>query len=182
MAAQKGKKRREYTVSSKALAQRRNNFTLIPAETKEEMNYNARQIEHIMRVHEIASHADKNDLNSLKSCFINYLKLCQEDGFPVSNMACYSAMGMNTSAFCAFERKDDPEIKQFVAMVKGVCAMSREAQVGSGKLNPLIGIFWQRNYDGLRNDTEQIQSINEHEDDDTSNKSYKEKYKNLIGE
>ena len=181
-----GKKHRKnsgYTVSDKALAQRRNNMSLRMAETPEEMDYNSRLIEHIIRVQEIGANADRRDLLSLKSCFMAYIKLCQEDGFPVSNMACYSAMGMNTSAFCAFERKDDPEIKQFVAMVKGVCAMSREAQVGSGKLNPLIGIFWQRNYDGLRNDTEQVQSIQQQEEDYIGgSEKYKEKYKNLIGE
>ena len=43
-----------YTLTSKAVAQRRKNTALFPAETDEEKNYNARQIEHIMRVQEIA--------------------------------------------------------------------------------------------------------------------------------
>ena len=62
--------------------------------------------------------------------------------------------------------------------------MFRDAMISSNKLNPVIGIFWQRNFDGLRNDTEQVQAIREAEDNDEygSSKAYKEKYKNLIGE
>ena len=181
-----GKKHRKnsgYTVSDKALAQRRHNVAPRMAETPEEMDYNSRLIEHIVRVQEIGSQADRHDLLSLKSCFMAYIKLCQEDGFPVSNLACYSALGMSRGTFLNLAKKDDPEVKQFVEMVRNVCAMSREAQVGAGKLNPLIGIFWQRNFDGLRNDTEQVQSIQQQEDDYIGgSEKYKEKYKNLIGE
>ena len=54
--------------------------------------------------------------------------------------------------------------------------------VSDSKINPVIGIFWQRNFDGLRNDTEQVQANQEQDDDFATAKSYKEKYKNLIGE
>lgn len=180
-----GKRHRKnagYTVSEKALAQRRNNVGLPVANGPEEMDYNSRLIEHIVRVQEIGSQADKHDILSLRSCFMAYIKLCQEDGFPVSNMACYSALGMTQMAFTSFAKKDDPEIRQFAEMVKSVCAMSREAQVSVGKLNPVIGIFWQRNFDGLRNDTEQVQAIQQQDEEySAGGEKYKEKYKNLIG-
>ena len=169
-----------YTVSEKALAQRRSH-TILPARNPEEFEYNTRLINHIMRISEIAAQSDRKDLNSLKSCFINYLKLCQEDGFPVQNMAAYSAMGFYSAQhFEMFSRKDDPEVRQFTASVRSVCGMFREGMITDGKLNPVIGIFWQRNFDGLRNDTEQIQSIQEQEET-TGNGSYKEKYRKLIG-
>ena len=171
-----------YTVSQKALAQRRKNGAMPIPQTPEEYDFNSRMINHIMQVHEISAQADRNDLNSLKSCFINYLKLCQQNGFPVQNLAAYAAMGFfDLGSFNIFGRRSDPEIKAFVASVRSVCAMFREEMVTEGKLNPVIGIFWQRNFDGLRNDTEQIQSIKEQEEDSVTNTAYKEKYKNLIG-
>lgn len=181
-----GRKNKGYTVSEKALAQRQrnvlNNTTTKVAVTEEGKQYNALLIQHIMRIHEIAAHADKHDVQSLKSCFVAYLQLCQEDGFSVSNLSAYAAMGFgNSASFDYFIRKDDPEIREFGALVKGTCSMFRETMVSANKLNPVIGIFWQRNYDGLRNDTEQVQAVQETEDEYGSGKSYKEKYKNLIG-
>ena len=174
------KGKREYTVSSKALAQRRSNIGILPAETKEELDYNSRLIEHVMRIHEIASKADKNDLLSLKSCFVAYMRLCQEDGFPVQNLAAYSAMGFTNAQFMYFSRKDDPEVREFVSFVKSTCGMFRESMVTANKLNPVIGIFWQRNFDGLRNDTEQVQVAQEQEDNSYTNKNYKDKYLNMV--
>ena len=172
-----------YTVSEKALIQRRRDsgFALAPAETSEEMDFNARQIMHIMRINEIAANADRNDLLSLKSCFIAYLKLCQEDGFKVGNLAAYAAMGMDKEVFHWLSKKEDPEIRQFVKLVKNTCAMFRESMVSENQLNPVIGIFWQRNFDGLRNDTEQVQAMQEQDDGYSGTSGYKDKYRKLIG-
>ena len=171
-----------YTVSEKALAQRRELHNALPARNEEERNYNARLIEHIMRINEIASHADRNDLLSLKSCFIAYLQLCQEDGFSVNNLSAYASMGFPSHAhFEYFAKKDNPEIRQFCGFVKQTCTMFRSESIADNKINPVIGIFWQRNFDGLRNDTEQVQNTQESDDDFAVAKSYKEKYKNLIG-
>ena len=173
-----------YTVSEKALAQRKKAGIqkLMPASTSEEMDYNSRLIQHIMQVNEIASHADRSDLLSLKSCFIAYLQLCQQDGFPVQNLSAYASMGFPSFAhFEMFSRKDNQEIREFCAFIRQTCAMFRESMITGNKLNPVIGIFWQRNFDGLRNDTEQVQSAHEQEEDFSDSKSYKDKYKNLIG-
>ena len=178
------KPRASYTVSEKARAQRRNNTALPVARTEEEFDYNSRMIEHIMRIQEIASHADRSDVSTLVSCFLAYVRLCQEDGFSVGNIAAYSSMGfpsMQHFEMWKKSRMDRPEVQQLVTLVKSTCAMSREAHIAENKLNPVIGIFWQRNFDGLRNDTEQVQSAQE-QDDNTGSKSYREKYKNLIGD
>lgn len=180
----KGKKS-GYTVSEKALAQRKEVGikAIKPATTPEEKDYNTRLIEHIMRINEIASMADRTDLTSLKSCFVAYLKLCQEDGFPVQNLSAYASMGFyNPGMFEYFAKKDDPEIRAFCSLVRSTCGMFRESMISDSKLNPVIGIFWQRNFDGLRNDTEQVQALQAQNDEEMSDKSYKEKYKNLIGE
>ena len=178
----KGRKS-SYTVTEKVITAARKNSPMYvgPAETDEEKDYNARQIAHITKVCEIGTMADRSDPVSLRSCFLAYLKLCQEDGFKVSNLAAYAAMGMTKESF--FFLKKRPEYKELAEFVSTVCSMSRETLISDGKINPVIGIFWQRNYDGLRNDTEQVQAINEQEDEyaQFGGTSYKDRYRNLIG-
>jgi hypothetical protein len=150
--------------------------------TDEERDYNSRLISHIMQINEIALNADRHDLLSLRSCFIAYLQLCQKNGFSVSNLSAYAAMGFDNRTFDYFSKRDDPEIREFCKWVRKTCAMFRENLVADSKINPVIGIFWQRNYDGLRNDTEQVQAMQEQEDESYGNSgSYKDKYKKLIG-
>ena len=170
-----------YTVSSKALAERRKNAALLPAETKEEYEYNARLIEHMFAIQQIAANADRSDLVSLKSCFVAFMQLCQNDGFKVGNLAAYSAMGFSKHEWDVFSKRDDPEIKRFCALVQQTCAIARETNIAENQLNPVIGIFWQRNFDGLRNDTEQAQALQEQEDIGGS-QSYKDKYRNIVDE
>ena len=171
-----------YTVSEKALAKRREVLAIKEPKTDEDRDFNARLIMHIMQINELAAQADKNDLVSLKSCFLAYLQLCQQNGFCVSNLCAYASMGFDYKTFEYFSRRDNPEVKAFCRFIKETCAMFRENMVANNKLNPVIGIFWQRNYDGLRNDTEQVQAAQE-QDDDTfgGSQSYKDKYRKLIG-
>ena len=175
-------KKREYTVTSKVLTQRKRNLSLLPANTEEERDYNSRQIEHVLRIQEIAMSANRDDLVSLQSCFVNYLKLCQEDGFKISNISAYAAMGMTKNQFHSFMRYGDQKIKDFCSKVQMTCSVSRETLISDNQINPVIGIFWQRNFDGLRNDTEEVQANEEMEDNYSEDQSYKDKYKNLVDE
>lgn len=170
-------------VANYMMAKKGQAMSIQEPKTDEERDYNSRLIKHIMEINELSTHADRNDLLSLKSCFVGYLKLCQKNGFSVSNLSAYASMGFDYYTFAAYAKKDDPEIREFCVQVKKTCAMFRENLVKDGKLNPVIGIFWQRNYDGLRNDTETVQTALELDESYVSgSKAYKEKYKNLIGE
>lgn len=176
-------KRNANKTADRALIAHRESATIYKPKTEEDMDYNSRLIRHIMQINELSTHADKHDLVSLRSCFIGYLKLCQENGFSVSNLAAYASMGFDFQTFAMFSKKDDPEVREFCTQVKKTCAMFRESLVKDGKLNPVIGIFWQRNFDGLRNDTEVVQTALEMDESYVSgSKAYKDKYKNLIGE
>lgn len=151
--------------------------------TPEEFEQNQRLINHILQTQELAKYADRNDVNTLKSCFANYLRLCQENGQCVSNLGAYTAMGMTAQQWASYSRREDPEIKAFCTLVKSTCSMFRESLIIDGKINPITGIFWQRNFDGLRNDVENFTSNAERDDEAyTQDGVYKEKYKRLIGE
>lgn len=173
-----------YTFSAAAQKQRElaaQKLTYPVAKTPEELAENASRIQHIIKVSEIASHADRKDLLSLKSCFIEYLKLCQEDGSSVGNIGAYAAMGFMPTEFTNWAKSDDPERRAFVQFIKSTCAQFREGLISDGRLHPVVGIFWQRNFDGLRNDTEQVQSLQAQEDVASESNSYRKRYANLIG-
>ena len=177
------KPKRKYNVSEKALAQRRNNRQIKAAETPEEFESNSRSIEHIMRIYQIAQTADRKDPVSLRAAFINYIRLCQEDGFPVLNMAAYAAMGVDRKVIHYWRKSENKEYKDLAEFVTSICALAREDKISSGKLNPVIGIFWQRNFDGLRNDTEQIQTVDDDQGHDGMTASeYRKKYGKLLEE
>ena len=177
--------KRRYTMTLQTYEMRRKHIDEIngktPAETPEEMDYNARHINHIMKIMEISQHADVKDIESLKSCFIAYLKLCQEDGFKIGNLAAYAALGLSDATISLWAKDTKrPEYREFALNVRRICSLAREGMIADQKINPVIGIFWQRNFDGLRNDTEQIQSLQEGEDNRLkSAEEYKKKYGDL---
>ena len=76
---------------------------------------------------------------------------------------------------------NDPRYKKLAELIYSVCSMTREELISQGEINPVIGIFWQRNYDGLRNDTEQMQSLQDsNQEEDMTSNEYMKKYGNLL--
>ena len=174
-----------YTTSPEALMQRRQNAGCLPARTPEELAYNQAVIQHALKAAEISRSADQKDPESLLNCFYEYIKVCGEDGMRIGNQGACAALGISPTVLSdwkyGYRKPDDPRYKKLAEFISNVCAMSREQMITDGKLNPVIGIFWQRNYDRLRNDTEQQQAIQESDNGEnmTSN-DYLKKYGNLL--
>ena len=177
-----------YTMSEKALAQRHTYSPIIQATrpyTGEDIDYNARQIQHILHIQESASTVDKSDPVSLRNAFYQYLALCGQDGFKVGNLAAYSAMGVDRYTVTSWAKSTREESRELARLVKTTCSLARESMVADQKINPVVGIFWQRNYDGLRNDTEQIQPADGgtgDDDDKATAQEYLKKYGDILKE
>lgn len=105
---------------------------------------------------------DRSDVNALEERLKEYVRYCVENDLKIGNQACYLALGISkddvynwengvsrTSAHCDFIKK-----------VKKICAGTREFLMQDGKINPITGIFWQKNYDGLRDQQEFIVTPN----------------------
>lgn len=157
-----GSPKSPYTRSEKTIAQRKKNVGVAAYVDPEEQAYNAKIINHALAVQQIAMTADITDIASLQNAFMSYIKLCAEDGCKVSNLGSCACMGVSVHTLENWLRNDKrPEYQKLAQMVKQFCALAREELISDGKINPVIGIFWQRNYDGLRNDTEQLQAVQE---------------------
>lgn len=101
----------------------------------------------------IRKHANNKDVRSMRECFDAYATLCGLTGIPMGNVAAYYCIGIEkvtADLWLTGKRGSTPERIELVREIKKVCAMNREAMASSGLLNPILTIFWQKNFDGFR--------------------------------
>ena len=173
-----------YNMSKKTELAKKKNVAMVPFLTEEEQAYNTKLIEFSLLSCELSKTCDRNDPESLHATFLNYVRLCIEKGFRVSNIGACTALGISYDTLKAwasgYRKGNEPGYKELATFVMSVCAVSREQLVIDQKVNPVIGIFWQRNFDGLRNDTEQQQQQNGTEENENMTASdYQKKYGKL---
>lgn len=95
--------------------------------------------------------ADLDDVEGLEERFFKYLELCRECNMKVGNMAAYTAMGITQSTARAWASGARGAKKQeLILKVKAVCAQYREAMMLDGTVKEITGIFWQKCFDGFR--------------------------------
>lgn len=96
---------------------------------------------------------DSHDIEALKERFVAYYNCCQLNDIPMSNGACYSAMGFETDEvedFIGRLYNDDPRRGELFKYIKRAMRIVRETYVNTGKVNPAAGIFAQKNWDGMK--------------------------------
>ncbi len=121
--------------------------------------YNAKQVQFMMDIR--PPYRETENLNELERRFNRYLQICAERDIKVSNQAAYFALGIEKQT--ASEWAHDTSNKEradFINMVKNVCGMYREQMMADAKINPVVGIFWQKNYDGMRDQQEVVLTPN----------------------
>ena len=108
----------------------------------------------ILATREIAKSADREDIDTLYDCLEQYLRFCIEHNVRITNAGAYAACGIDRHIVYRWAtgswRGDDPRYKQFALFIRGVWDEYREMLMAEGKIHPVIGIWWQKNYDGFR--------------------------------
>lgn len=126
----------------------------------------------ILATREIAKDADNDDIESLYSCLERYIKFCIEHNVRITNSGAYAACGLNRNLVKEWAhgltRASNPEYKRFAIFIRQICDEYREMLMAENKIHPVVGIWWQKNYDGFRDqpneadvdggDTEQLTS------------------------
>ena len=107
----------------------------------------------MMVVQNIGVGRNIKDVNDLRRRFYTYCALSEACNMRVGNMNAYHAMGI--SQFAAWQWKtggpgSTPERRELIDEVDAVCSGSREMLAAMGQINPVLAIFWQKNFDGLR--------------------------------
>lgn len=146
---------------------------------------NSRYISHTLEIQQIGMGSDPNNIEDLKSRFIQYLQVCAKNDMKLGNLAAYCAMGITKDMAYHWEHGNSKgaEHKAFIRFVKSVIAAYRETAISEGKINPVIGIFWQKSFDGLNEMAEyeasnQLEGVTERMDAE----QIAEKYQGLLPE
>lgn len=105
----------------------------------------------LRQVAQIGLSVKSRSAEDMKEGLMKYLELAEQQNRRITNLACYMAMGISKDIAYDLQhgRSGTPEQKRLLQFVKGLCATYREAMMVSGDLNPIVGIFWQKAYDGL---------------------------------
>lgn len=139
--------------------------------------YNTKQIQFMLEIMP-RNPLDKNDVQEMERRFEHYLETCAKYDVKVGNLAAYTAIGVGKDEIRGWIQhpKANPERAEFGKKVVQFCAMYREGLMGDGKVNPVTGIFWQKNYDGFRDQTEMVVTPGNQNDDYKSAEQLEKKY------
>lgn len=138
--------------------------------------YNARSIDFMMQIIPTKP-LDKEDVPEMERRFENYLRLCIEYDQKVSNQAAYTAIGIDKDEVYNWTHRDSNVRRcEFVKKVQSICRMYREKLMMDSRVNPAVGIFWQKNYDGMKDVQDVIITPNNPLGDEKSAAELKDKY------
>jgi hypothetical protein len=112
-----------------------------------------------------------------------YLNLCSNTGMKITNTTLYTACGIDRRTIHDWEyglrRQNNPEYRKFAQMAKMVCAAAREQYGIEGQVNPILTIFHQKFYDGLK-DNPPDEAAENPLGEITDPEKLAEKYKDII--
>lgn len=128
--------------------------TKLPENKKQ---YNADSINFLRKVIPYERYkARKENIPELRRRFDEYLDECIQSGVRPANLQAYAALGISKVTAYNWEHGKDEQLKEFILYVKSFCSAYREKMMVDGEINNITGIFWQKNYDGLRDQQEHI--------------------------
>lgn len=88
-----------------------------------------------------------------------YLNLCATYKLRPGNLGLYAAWGVEANTVSKYlnQHAGETDNEKVTAIKKGkqMMALYRESLMANGKLNPVTGIFWQKNFDGMK-DTQEV--------------------------
>ncbi len=137
-----------------------------------------------LAVASIGGGSNDRDPDDLRRRFYAYLELCARCKMKIGNLQAYASMGIayRTAQSWASGERGSPEHRKLMQEVTSICAASRENLVQAGQLNPVIGIFYGKNFDHLQDQTEHVVNHVDPLGELVSGRDLAEKYKDIIEE
>lgn len=95
---------------------------------------------------------DVSSVPALEERMGKYLQFCFDNDLKIGNQMCYLALGISKDDVYNWEHGlcRGKEHSDFIKKIRKLCSGNRELLLQDGKVNPILGIFWQKNYDGLK--------------------------------
>ena len=105
---------------------------------------------------------DMRNVPELYERFVNYLKYCAEHNIMPNNSNAYFAIGVSKKDISSWYtgKTGSAAHKQFATDVKAFFSSIHEQGAVEGLINPILGIWWQKAYDGMI-EAQKVEQINE---------------------
>ena len=145
-----------------------------------EKNGNARYANFTLAVAALGRGADHSNIDDLRLRFYSYLELTQLTNMKISNMTALLSIGMTQAKASKLSQTGTDDMKDLLTEIQAVCAGYREMVTADGKLNPVTSIFWQKNFDDMRDKREQVVTVNDPLGQKRSAEEIKKKYEDII--
>lgn len=111
---------------------------------------------------------DTTDAEQLRDRAVEYFNYCIKTDSRPGNMGLYSAWGISRQAVSqALQSKASNARIDTIKKSLAVLADVRERLMSEGKINPVTGIFWQKNFDGLKDVQDLVVAPGDREDTPT---------------
>ncbi len=100
---------------------------------------------------------DTKDPEQLRDRTLKYLQYCIDNNIKPGNLGLYNAWGITKGEVSNIQQRE-PGSQRTAVIKKSRQIMSqiREQLMADGKVNAVAGIFWQKNYDGLKDQQEVV--------------------------
>lgn len=145
-----------------------------------EKNANTRYANFILAVAAIGRNADLGNIDDLRMRFYSYLELAQRCNMKVSNLCAYLSIGMTYEKAYSQMKNGADHVKDLLYEMQAVCGSYRETITGEGKLHPVTSIFWQKNFDGLKDAVQQTVTVQDPLGRAVNTEDIKKKYADII--
>lgn len=126
---------------------------------------------------------DLNNTEEVIQAINDYFTDCMETGLRPGNLALYAVLGLSrqdvSNAIYGYSKKIPPATIDVIKKAKESLAAYRELLGSHGKVNPVTLIFWQKNYDGLKDQQDIVVTPNNPMGEMPDAKSIEQKYENL---
>ena len=138
-----------------------------------------------LAVQNISRGVNIKDVNDMRNRFYLYCALSERVGMRIGNMNAYHAMGISYVQAIDWRKGgagSTAERRELIAEVDAICSGTREMLAGMQQINPVLAIFWQKNYDGLKDVQDHVVSTGDPLGDKQSREQIQEKYQDIIEE
>lgn len=137
----------------------------------------------ILAVRRISEGVNIKDVEDMRRRFYAYVSLCEATSMKVGNINSYSAIGIpHQLAYMWKNGQSTVERQRLIEEIDMVCSGYREQLIADQQINPVTGIFWQKNWDGLRDVQEHSVVAGDPLGERRSSDDIKRQYEDIIEE
>ena len=100
---------------------------------------------------------DSKDPKQLRDRTLKYLQYCIDNNIKPGNLGLYNAWGLTKGEVSNIQRREPSSPRTgVIKKSRQIMSQIREQLMSDGKINPVTGIFWQKNWDGLKDQQEVV--------------------------